>query len=125
MNALTKAPEYFLWSWTTILLCTAGWLSHWLMSWGKAWKRARLGLIAFVADNPPAFWLSLVAAGAFYAIGPQALPFFGIQLAALPEHQAATIANLGAFCLGFGADWLVYGLATILKRATGNDDPQP
>lgn len=125
MDALTKAPEYLLWSWTTVFLCTAGWLSHWLMSWAKAWKAKRLGFVDFVDDNPPAFWLSVVAAVALYIIGPYALEFVGINLATMPHASAAVIANLGAFVIGFGADWFVYGVATIFKRATGNDDPQP
>ena len=122
MNALTKSPEYLVWSYTTILLCVAGWLTHWLMSWGKSWKRDRKGFVDFIDDNPPAFWLSIVATAALYAIGPFVLDIIGIHLASIPGASAAVIANAGAYVLGFGADWLVYGIATLVRRATGTPD---
>lgn len=124
METITRAPEYILWSWTTIALCTAGWASHWLMSWGKRWKRERLRLVAFVSDNPPAFWLSVVATLAFYVIGPQILPFLGVDISSIPKDTASVLANFGAFFLGLSSDWFVYGFATMLKRVTGTEDPQ-
>lgn len=122
MNAVTRAPEYLLWSWTTIALCAAGWTSHWLMSWGKRWKKERLGFRAFLQDNPPAFWLSVVATLAFYVIGPQILPFLGVDISAIPKDTASVLANFGAFFLGLSSDWFVYGIATIARRVTGSDE---
>lgn len=125
MNALTKAPEYLVWSWTTLFLCAAGWLTHWLMSWAKSWKANRKGFRDYIDDNPPAFWISVVATVACYVIGPTALPFFGVHLEQMPGATAATIANLGAYIIGFGADWLVSSVAKLVGRATGNESDKP
>ena len=124
MTVATHGVEYLVWSWTTLLLCSAGWLTHWLMSWAKSWKESRKGFGDFINDNPPAFWVSVVATIACYVIGPSALPFFGIHLEQMPGATAATIANLGAYVIGFASDWLVSSVAKLVRRATGADQDE-
>ena len=123
MNALTKAPEYLLWSWTTMFLCVAGWLTHWLWQWRRKWRTEQKSLRDFIDDNPPAFWMSVVAAISFYIIGPFALTFAGIHLEQMPGATAAVIANFGAYAIGLLADLIVYHLAKLGGRPP--DDEQP
>ncbi len=122
MNAATKAPEYLLWSWTTIALCVSGWLTHWLWQWRKAWKEQSKSLIDFIDDNPPAFWMSVLAAASLYIIGPFALSFVGINLEAMPGATAAVVANGGAYAIGLLADFIVYRIA---KTAGTDPDAEP
>ncbi len=125
MNTVTKAPEYLVWSYTTLLLCAGGWLTYWLMAWRREWKLRQATFADFLDDNPPALWISIVATLAMYVIGPSILPIVGLDLATLPGSTAALIANVGSYAIGLGSNFLVYKIARMLRAGSGGDDDGP
>ena len=101
----------------TALLCTLGWILHWLGSWGEAWKKERKGLIDFIDDNPPAFWFSLIATVAVYLLGPTTivavLSTFGVTLPPAFDNQVVKL--LFAFVAGYMADSIVYKISNLAQ----------
>jgi len=97
----------------TAILCLLGWIAHWLANWGEAYKIKRTGLLAFIEDNPPAFWLSLICTVAIYLIGPGVLQTIGVTLPSADQYAM----KLGfAFIAGFMADYVVYKWMAMVKK---------
>jgi hypothetical protein len=95
----------------TALLALLGWLSHWLASWGEAWKHKRYTLVDFIEENPPAFWLSITTTIAIYLMGATVLQALGVKLPNDPSMQYVV-----AFIACYMADSIVYKLSNLIKR---------
>lgn len=113
---LIRANEDVTWSYTTIILCASGWALHWLGGWGEQWKARRVSLIDNVLQNVPAFLTSIIATVSLYLIGPGIIAGLGVDLSVIPSQSAATLAKIGAFAAGYGADSIVAKLAALLPK---------
>lgn len=98
----------------TASICFLGWVLHWLSSWGEAWKKHHQTLLDYVDDNPPAFYTSVVGTLAIYLIGPSIAPAVGLTLPVAFDDPA--VKGVIAFLAGYGADSLVYKIATFLPK---------
>jgi hypothetical protein len=97
---------------TTAVLVLLGWALHWLTSWGEEWKTAKTTLREYIANNPPAFYISVFATVAAYLIGPDLLMATGIDL-----PTTGGVKLIGAFAIGYFADSAVYKFAKLSKKA--------
>lgn len=97
---------------TTAVLVLLGWALHWLTSWGEEFKASKLSLRGYIAQNPPAFYVSVLATIVAYIIGPDLLTAVGIDL-----PQTGGVKLLGAFAVGYFADSAVYKFAKLSKKA--------
>jgi hypothetical protein len=120
MENIIHSPESFAWSYTTLALCLSGWTLHWLASWGQAWKKSKITMRAYVNENAPVFYFSIIATCSLYIVGPDVLTLVGLDLQHLGSNAASTVANLGAFAIGYIADSVVYKLSNIAGKSNEN-----
>jgi hypothetical protein len=95
----------------TAVLCLLGWALHWLTSWGEAFKADKTSLSGYIAANPPAFYVSVLATIAAYMIGPDLLTMIGVDL-----PTTGGVKLLGSFAVGYFADSAVYKFANLAKK---------
>ena len=120
VQSIVHAPESFAWSYTTLALCLSGWTLHWLASWAQSYKKTKQTLRAYVNENAPIFYFSIIATCSLYIIGPDVLILVGLDLQHLGSGAASTVANLGAFAIGYIADSVVYKLASFARKPDEN-----
>jgi hypothetical protein len=102
---------------STFVLCTLGWITHWLMSWGEEWKASRMTIWEYILENPPGFLVSAASTLLLYLLGPDMLAFFEF---AIPDEVAAKAEFLKLFCaaaVGYMGDSLFYKLTTLFKKS--------
>ena len=97
----------------TAVLCVLGWVLHWLMSWREDFKVNKTPLLGYIENNPPAFYISVLATIAAYLIGPDLLSTVGIEL-----PTTGGVPLLGAFAVGYLADSAIYKFSNLAKKTS-------
>lgn len=97
----------------TALMCIAGWVLHWLASWGVARIKEKKSLLDFLDDDPAALWYSIISTAVIFAFGPSLMPMIGIHLEDTNPDTVRTLALLSALFAGYFGDSIVRKLVTL------------
>lgn len=125
LAAHEKAAEEFTWSYTTLITCTIGYLTHIILVWGEDRKNApvstdgkKLSFTAWLSDDWSVPAVGLLGAIVGYILLPSLgkLPLIG----PLMGDQTITFSALGAYAVGLAGSYLARKLATLFTPAKPN-----
>lgn len=114
-HGVIRAPDDFLWSPLTILMCLVGWFLSWGSEWATEYMSKRKCFTKFAIDHLPRLLISLVSTFAVYALLPDLGHAVGYEI---------KFGNLGAFVCGLAADFIVQRIRAFTPKRDGAPPPE-
>lgn len=114
-HGVIRAPDDFLWSPFTILMCLVGWFLSWGSEWATEYMSKRKCFTKFAVDHLPRLMISLVSTFAVYALLPDLGHAVGYEI---------KFGNLGAFVCGLAADFIVQRIRAFTPKREGPPPPE-
>ena len=83
--------------WHLVGMMVAGFVLHFLGRWGEYWRaHEKLGPVAYIRQDPPAWISAVIGAAAFYIALPELGPVLGVQAAGVTPLWSLAAGYIGS-----------------------------